>query len=164
VHNEAGKRRWLDALAIFVARDVPFVLVGVPLVLLLIPSGWGEAGIYTLSVLFSQLLVIAIQAGIHRKRPFQREHLHPLFHLRVATTSIPSGHASLCAAVLFSLWVFFGGGLYVLVGALVSAAVLLARVYAGLHYWSDILAGLLLGGIVAYSVFSLLVPYLPVPL
>ncbi|MBI2484804.1 phosphatase PAP2 family protein [Candidatus Uhrbacteria bacterium] len=147
IHNQAGRRRWLDRLAIFVARDLPFVLVAIPLGFF-----WRDvkgAAVYGVAVVLSQLVVIAIQAGIKRKRPFQREHLRPLFRLRVATTSIPSGHASLCATIL--IFSAMGGSLFFWGAFVLSIGILFARVYAGLHYWSDILAGLLVGGFVAYG-------------
>lgn len=93
------------------------------------------------ALLFLDKLVVA------RPRP-------PVEHLEAAaSTSFPSGHATLSAALCTSLVFAVTTGkrrpvaMFVVAAcALLIACVALSRVYLGVHYPSDVAAGILLGG------------------
>ena len=161
LHEQSGKKPWLDKLAIFTARDLPFVFVLLPVVVILAkeyhnPTSPGIfavffLGLLTVAWLLTQLLAYGLQIAFRRKRPFQSEHLHPIYQARIPSPSFPSGHATMVSFVLtlhgifafgsfplLSLWPFVGM-------AIMGVMILVARVYGGLHYVSDILAGLLFG-------------------
>ena len=69
-----------------------------------------------------------------------------------ATASFPSGHATtaFAAAVALTLLVPRAGWWALPLAAVVAYS----RVYLGVHYWSDIIAGALLGASVAWSVVA----------
>lgn len=151
VHDRAHQSRALDWFAIFIARDFPFLHVGIPLLVVALVDVV-LALVMALVIFFSQVLVVLIQEFIVRERPYQREHLRPLFELRIKTKSFPSGHASLAwvtATLVFflttpvsPLWWFC------LVGAVL---ITWSRLHAGFHYVSDVLAGGLLGFFIAWA-------------
>lgn len=151
IHNQAHKRPWLDRLAIFTARDLPFVFV-------LLPSLFFSR-LFFYGYLFGLVLVLPLvylfQRLVHRRRPFQSEHLHPIFRARIPSPSFPSGHATLVASVITFVIAWRGPFHAALLTTMVVLGffILLARVYGGLHYVSDILAGLLFGVVVTYLLF-----------
>lgn len=160
LHDRSGKWPWLDRLAIFTARDVPFVFVLLPFVYFYFDVV--EDGpliiyffVYATGLVVSQGLTYLFQRLVHRRRPFQSEHLQPIYQVRIPSPSFPSGHAALVATTI-TLVVSFTGFMYpilLLTLALLGFLILFARVYGGLHYVSDILAGLLFGAVVTYLFF-----------
>ena len=92
----------------------------------------------------------------HRVRPTAvpglRETLHVLGRVPAVTSlTFPSGTASACFAGACWMWLRWGpraGIPCVLLATLIS----LTRVYAGIHYPSDIVGGAVLGSAVAYGV------------
>ena len=90
----------------------------------------------------------AVKALVERPRPPAAEHLQA-----TTSSSFPSGHTTQASAFWLGLalalaplvprragWLMLGGAL------LVALAVGWSRVYLGVHYPSDVVAGLLLGG------------------
>lgn len=97
----------------------------------------------------AELVGDAIRAAIPRARP----HLHALI-ARPHTHSFPSGHATTsfaCATVL----AFAVPRLRLPLFAL-AAAIAWSRVYVGVHYPLDVLAGALLGAAIGIAVFRVL--------
>jgi undecaprenyl-diphosphatase len=73
------------------------------------------------------------------------------------TYSLPSGHATFMFALAYAMYLFdkpAGKILFVL-----AIATGVARVLAGVHYWYDIVGGLVLGIIVAQIISSLIARY-----
>ena len=147
IHDQARKWKWLDTVMIFLARDLLWALALVPFIALLfldvqIAFVLVGAGVGSLFLTFT------IQALYDRDRPFQDEHVRPLFKLRIPTRSFPSGHAALSWAIALS-----AGRILSLLGFEVAAVLCLtaaalityARAYAGLHYVSDLVIGVLIG-------------------
>jgi undecaprenyl-diphosphatase len=87
----------------------------------------------------------------HEVRPFQSHAVHQLV-AHAPGASLPSDHATAAFAVAFGILLFLDrrAGL-----ALTAAAVLIgvARVWTGLHYPGDILAGAAIAGLSAFSVY-----------
>lgn len=160
IHNQARKRAWLDKLAVFTARDLPFVLVALPFVLFFKQSSPPVVLMYILLVVTSQVSVHVFQQLIRRKRPFQAEHLQPIYKAIIKSASFPSGHAALVATVITFVMILFRLNEPWLLCelAVLGFAILLARVYGGMHYVSDILAGLLFGSaltsMLLYAIFN----------
>lgn len=67
--------------------------------------------------------------------------------------SFPSGHATFLFALAWSMYSFDKKAGSIIFASAVIVGV--ARVLAGVHYWYDILAGFLVGGIVSYVVLFL---------
>lgn len=172
LHDQSGKKPWLDTLAIFCARDLPFGFVFFALVSILYAFGFfgghGSAKIvavyYVVFMIImigcSQLIAYFVQNLIHRKRPFQSEDLHPIFKARIPSPSFPSGHATLVSVVLWMNLplLALGGVTALLFGILLfmGMVILLARVYGGLHYLSDIIAGLIFGPVLFWTLSSIM--------
>lgn len=83
-------------------------------------------------------------------QPFAAEGFEPLFP-HAADNSFPSDHMTAAAALATVGW--FADrrdGLALWVLALLVGA---ARVFAGIHYWNDILAGALIGWFASYAAY-----------
>ena len=102
------------------------------------------------TVWLTDLITLAIKLGVGRQRPFEvLSEADPLVVASVGT-SFPSGHASMSAAgaiVLASLAPRFAPYL-----ALLALIVMVSRVYVGVHYPLDVLAGAALGALVGTAV------------
>jgi membrane-associated phospholipid phosphatase len=125
---------------------------------------WYEALILITAVVGELVIFLSVTATVPQRRP-------PVARLdpAPATSSYPSGHTgvSLClygCIALLVLWLFAGRP-----GARILAAVLccvpvvvgMSRIYRGMHYPSDVLAGLLLAGLWLSLVVRTLRPQRP---
>ena len=106
------------------------------------------------------LLAVAVNQPIvhaaHEARPFTAMPGSLLLLHHAADPGFPSDHATMAGAVAAALW-FVDRRL----GAVTTLAALLlafARVYVGVHYPGDVLAGLALGAVVALLGVAVIVP------
>jgi len=139
-----------------------------------VPAAWIGAGLvrddrgrtdaYELAVSEAGTLVTAyaLKFLVHRTRPYR--HIDEVVArggdpMRWDRWSFPSGHAAVSFALATS-YSLSHARWYVVVPAYVWAgSVALSRVWRGVHYPSDVLAGALLGTLVAWSV-SRLAPHI----
>ncbi len=142
----------------FIALAVTAVVV---LVLRLWLGRWRESLTVVVAVVGELLIFLAITATVHRDRP-------SVPHLDQAppTSSFPSGHTGAalalygCLAVILLYNVkpgWLAVGLAVL-GFAIPVLVAASRVYRGMHYMTDVLAGLLASGIWLTVVLLVLLP------
>jgi membrane-associated phospholipid phosphatase len=122
---------------------------------------WYESWVLV-TVMAGELLVfLSVTLTVHRQRP-------PVARLDVAppTSSFPSGHTAAAVALyggiaILLLWVY-GRRRATLAGAVVlwclPVIVGLSRLYRGMHYPSDVLAGALTGGLWLLLVITTLLP------
>lgn len=101
-----------------------------------------------LLVVMSVLSALAVKAiinfAIGRERPFMAHPDLEALPLAVSGTSFPSGHTLMAFAIAGSLW--FSRVRPWAVWAMVAACLIaLARVFAGVHYPTDIVAGAAVG-------------------
>lgn len=134
----------------------------------LVRGGTGRAPAYrlTLTQLGTFGGVMALKRVIGRPRPYLR---HPLdsrssdYHRSSNNgyTSLPSGHAALSAALATSWGLSYPRWYVVAPGALWALGVSLSRLHLGVHYPTDLVAGVAFGIAVAGVVHALRDPLTP---
>ena len=108
---------------------------------------WREPALVGAAVLGEVVIFLAITTLVDRPRP-------PVLHLDAAppTSSFPSGHTA-AAIALYGSWAVLAfqrarsalvRGLFTVLAVVVPIAVGLARLYRGMHYPTDVIAGALL--------------------
>lgn len=109
---------------------------------------WRDVLVLLTSVTGAGLLVTALKVLVQRPRP---DFIEPL--IQAGGYSFPSGHATTSTALYFTLALLASGWvkrwemrIYILLGGLALIAVIgFSRLYLGVHYLSDVLAGFALG-------------------
>ncbi len=135
-------------LAAFLAHsgDSWFWFLGLGLAWLLGPPEWRKLElILIISILGLAVIVMAIKFLVRRKRP---EGDWGGIYRRTDPHSFPSGHAAR-AALLAVLAISLGPTWFGILLLIWAPLVILARVAMGVHYLTDVLAGALLGILVA---------------
>lgn len=151
----------LDQIGIFLASYLPYFLILAALILIFSEPDWrrrifliSEAA---LAIVLSRGLVVNIIRFFYPKpRPFEVFDIEPL--ISGVGHSLPSGHASILfalATIVFYINRRWGGWFLILVS--LNG---LARVFGGVHFPLDILAGAAIGILSGYFVSELLKPYL----
>ena len=142
-----GKWLWFDVAALFFAEYLGYLLMaGLFLIafyyLFLKKSFWRAVFLSLLTAILARIAIIPIWLFWSRPRPL-------LFY---AEPSFPSGHATFFFAL--SAVVFLKNkklGILFLIG---SFLISIARVFIGLHWPSDILAGALIGVFFGWLVYK----------
>lgn len=125
-----GSGRVLDPLAV------------IAVAWLLLRRRWGEAGLVALAVLGAEVLTAGLKAGFERRRPFFGDPL-----ATETSFSFPSGHATVslaCYGALAVVLVRAHPARRAAIGAGAVALIALigfSRLYLGVHFLSDVLAG-----------------------
>ncbi len=122
-----------------------------------VAAAWAEigafAGVFFVAIALPGLVADIVKPLVGRVRPDSLTNgtqAFAPFHFGYAHASFPSGHADTMAALAVVVMLAFGArALPVVVGAMIVA---MSRVVIGVHYFSDVAAGVLLGGAVAYFV------------
>lgn len=117
-----------------------------------------EAACIAASVIGASLLNAVLKSLIHRARPDVVPHLTEVFN-----ASFPSGHAMSSAAIYLTIGITLAGmerrrrgRLYVMAMAVaLVVAIGASRVYLGVHWPSDVLAGWALGGAWALVIYGI---------
>lgn len=88
-----------------------------------------------------------LRARINRPRPYTALGYQPLFPKNEAGRSMPSRHCFSAAAIAGTAWYVLPplGAVLAVLGVLIA----ISRVVTGVHYISDVLAGLAFGGVFA---------------
>ncbi|MDH1338493.1 bifunctional DedA family/phosphatase PAP2 family protein [Ectopseudomonas oleovorans] len=141
------RSRAFDAIAVLITRLGDFhvqLATGTLLTVLLLAAGRWQAGLFvTGSLLLAATATTILKHLLERTRPDVL--LHPL-----ESYSLPSGHTSAAFAFFLALGVLAGRGSaartrlsWLVVATLPALAIALSRVYLGVHWPSDIIAGVL---------------------
>lgn len=134
----------LRTLAAFLAHsgDSWFWLLGVVLLYALGDEFWRwRASVLGTGILVTAIVVLIIKFTVRRRRP---EGEWGGFYRKSDPHSFPSGHA-VRAVMLAVVAIGIGPGWLALLLAIWAPLVALARAAMGVHYLSDVLAGMLLG-------------------
>jgi undecaprenyl-diphosphatase len=114
---------------------------------------WGVLLLTVIAVALAEFASTALKAIVGRSRPFVRYPEPEVLVPRPHDSSLPSGHASTSFAAATILSFAFPKAAP---GFLVfAAAVAFSRVYVGVHYPLDVLAGAALGALVAIALLRL---------
>lgn len=154
----AHRSALLDFLGIFLAKYLPYALFAVFFIWLFFERNW-KLRFYAFAfpalaaILARGIGVELIRFLYYRPRPALVLAIDPLIATPVAS-SFPSGHATMffaLAAAMFFLnrWL----GIWFLAAAVLVG---LGRIFVGVHWPSDIIAGALLGVICALAIHRLL--------
>jgi membrane-associated phospholipid phosphatase len=125
------------------------VIPGVIVIAFLIARRWRAATILVLALVVSSGLVQVLKTVIHRARP-----PHGLAY--EASWSFPSGHATQAATLVIVLMLLLRWRWFVVVGSLYALAMASSRVYLGVHWTTDVVAGLVVGASVGILVVAAL--------
>lgn len=136
---------WLDTLAIFLAKYFEYILIFCFVFFLIknFKKYWPMVIQAFLAAILARLVFVElIRFLLPRERPFLEDNVNLLL-THSPTSSFPSGHASFYFALATVVYFYNkkSGFLFFLVAFLIS----FARVFVGVHWPSDILAGVVVG-------------------
>ncbi|MGW8272150.1 MAG: glycosyltransferase family 39 protein [Thermodesulfovibrionales bacterium] len=109
------------------------------------------AALALLSLAFADAAAYVLKIAIGRPRPFAALEDVRLLVGRGGSSAMPSGHATNAFAVASAIGLLFPGMVRALL-LIAAGLVALSRIYVGVHYPSDVLAGAVLGAGVAFMV------------
>lgn len=145
INNLAFRWEWLDMLGIFSATRLEYLIWAILLIMVILyfKKYWKPAILAVSAGIVSRFVFAEIIRFIlPRLRPFW-DITTKLLVDKDPASSFPSGHASFYFA--FSTVVYFYNKKAGMLMYVLSSLVVLGRVFVGLHWPSDILAGALLG-------------------
>ncbi len=160
IYSFAHQSGLLDAVGIFAAHYLPWVLVVLVCVKLFLEKNWKmrlyDASIVALSVILARGVIgEAIRFFYYRPRPSILLTIQPLIAVP-ASSAFPSSHATVFFAIAMALFfISRRWGAWFLVSALIMGV---ARVFVGVHWPIDILGGAVIGILSAYIVKKILPP------
>jgi len=155
LNNLAGQSPFLDSVIVFLASYLPYLVVGIFLVLIFFSAYSRREKIEILLVTGIAVLIARfgitelIRLFVHRPRPFLTLPVHQL--LTDSAWSFPSGHVTFFFALSTAVYLYnkkWGIGFFI-----ATVFITVSRVIAGIHYPSDILGGAVIGITVAYVTF-----------
>ena len=150
INNLAGQWTCLDAFGIFFAEYLQYILAG--LVILLFWKKWRAIFlVFTSAILAEFGLVELIKFFWSRPRPFVENNVNLL--LEHTGASFPSGHAAFFFAISTVIFLYYkkvypaskfwcGAGIGFFIA---SFLISISRVFVGIHWPLDILAGAIIG-------------------
>lgn len=160
IHAIAGRSSLGDAALIFLASVLPYLL-GIGFFLLLTDVHGFRARLFyfaqaALAIILARgILVELIAHFFYRARPFITLGFSPL--ISESSSSMPSGHAAFFFALTLVIW--YMNRRWGMIYFISATVVVLARVACGVHWPSDVLAGMAVGVLSAYLVHELLLPH-----
>jgi undecaprenyl-diphosphatase len=146
VNQFAGRWAWLDYCAMFCADMLGYVLIFVLVLFLAINyrKYWKMVLEAIIAAVFTRFVLTTIIRWLwFRPRPFVALNFLPLIEQSPKEGAFPSGHASFFFAL--STIVYFYNKKAGAVFYVASFLIIISRVFVGVHWPSDILAGALLG-------------------
>ncbi|MFH1714161.1 MAG: phosphatase PAP2 family protein [Candidatus Nealsonbacteria bacterium] len=145
INQYAGQNQCLDSSAVFLAKYLGYILIFLLLFLLLKDFKKNLSVLIRIFgiALFSRFIVAELIRFLwERPRPFVEDNVNLLFDHQ-ATASFPSGHATFFFALSAALYFYNkkAGIVFLIASSLIS----IARVFSGIHWPTDVIAGALIG-------------------
>ena len=156
INGFAGTWRWLDNLAIFFAVYLGYVLFFWLAMFLIfdIKKYWRMVVEALIAALFVRFVLVEFFYWLHfRFRPFTSGYFTQLIEYDAQKTSFPSGHASFYFAL--STIIFAYNKKAGIVFYICSFLMVISRVFVGVHWPSDILAGAIVGTFMGWAINKL---------
>lgn len=151
INGLAGKFAWLDNLTVFVAKYSEYVLVFFLIVILVInfKRYWKMVAEALVAAVITRFVIAQIIRALwFRARPFVENNVNLLVEHSSKEASFPSGHA--CFYFALSTIIFHYNKRLGILFYVFSLLIVFSRVYVGIHWPSDILAGAVLGILVGW--------------
>lgn len=160
INGLSYKWLWLDYVGIFLAHYFEYFLWLVIALLLVInfKKYWKMVVEAFATAVFTRFILAEIIRWLwFRPRPFVSQNIIPLINQSPLESSFPSGHASFYFALSTIVYCYNkkAGILFYIA----SSLIVLARVFVGIHWPSDILAGAVLGILMGYILNKLFRKY-----
>lgn len=162
IHGFVGASGILDVFFVFLAKYLAIILAIIALIFILKRKEKRERFYIfifsALSILLSRgLFTEIIRFFYEKQRPFEVMGFVPFFS--ETTHSFPSGHAAFLFALAFSIWCFDKKlGWILFAGAFLNG---LGRIFAGMHWPSDIFGGILVSIVSVFIVHKYISSYRP---
>lgn len=151
INKYAQKWLWLDVVAMFCARTLPYLMVLVLIIFAVIIKSWQIVVYPFLSALIARFVIDSSIYFFYKKvRPAYLKDTKLLIPIP-KNPSFPSSHASVFSAISFTV-LYFNITLGVVFLGL-SMLIGISRVFCGVHWFRDILGGFISG------IFSSLIIY-----
>jgi len=160
INGLAKQWAWLDWLGIFLASYCQYLVVGALLLFVLagktkkeeVSRAWMVALAFLAALVARYGVASLIYYFFTRLRPFVAHATTQLIFYDAAKPSFPSGPATFFFALAVVVFLYNKkiGGWFLAAALLIS----LARVYVGVHYPADILAGALIGIFTGWVVWA----------
>lgn len=164
--NQDGSTSWRIAVFFAHSGDSWFWMIGLVLAWFFSPPEWRyREMLMAIGIVSLAFVVFGIKLIIRRRRP---EGEFGAIYRKTDPHSFPSGHAAR-AAMLATLAVGLGPPGFAVIMLIWAPLVCLARVMTGLHYVSDVLAGIFLGILAGLLIlgmqpaFQVFLPLLNIP-
>lgn len=165
-----GQSPWLDALAIFFAEYFEYVLVGSLAIFLLVNTKkyWPMVWRGLIAAVFARFVIAEMIRFLWaRPRPFADGSIIPLISGENPYNSFPSGHATFYFALSTVVFLYLcnkkvypapsllrcGAGILFFIA---SFFISLARVFVGVHWPTDVVAGAVIGIFIGWTVVYLM--------
>lgn len=145
INELAGQWAYLDAAGIFFAKYFGYVFVGLVFLLFWSPRAGARRAVLSafLSAIIARFIIVELIRWLwQRPRPFVENHITLLLE-KTNEASFPSGHAAFYFAI--AAVVYFYNKKIGLLFLIAAFFISVGRVFSGLHWPSDILAGALVG-------------------
>lgn len=152
LHRIGPLRRPLYGLTVAGRFGAIWILIALALAVLR-RIGWSAAGRLVLAIVIPLAVSdYVLKPLIHRPRPFMAAPAPPVIGTRPRDSSFPSGHAtSACAGATALTGVEPG---LAIVWWMLAIAIAYSRVYIGVHYPLDVLAGAAIGALGSWLIMA----------